>query len=98
LDDLEEVAPPLRWHRRIAGARVDDHPARWIDLAHGLRDHAALECDARERGAIRKAIGMSRRAIGNHGAVEKSPEVPPIGTTLATLHDALAVRTREPVS
>jgi hypothetical protein len=90
LADLEQVAPPLRWHRRVLAREAVEHPARWIELAHGLREHAATERDARERGALRKAVGVSRRAIGNHGAAEPSPDIPPIGMALATLHDAIA--------
>ena len=37
MTELEGIAPPVRWHRRMF-VRNDapDHPARWIDLAHEI--------------------------------------------------------------
>jgi hypothetical protein len=89
--DLEDVAPPLRWHRRIfARAESADHPAGWIDLA---RDSGATvtafatapPAGEPNRGAIRRAIGVSRRAVGQHGKADSPPDTLGVGAALAAL-------------
>jgi hypothetical protein len=92
--ELERVAPPLRWHRRLGGDKDDNHPAKWLDAAAALGDRArAIDAanglpEAR-RGAVRRAIGLSRKAIGNHGKPDASPDVPPVGVALDELHRRL---------
>jgi uncharacterized membrane protein YccC len=96
MTELDGVAPPVRWHRRIFAARsTSEHPARWIELAAGLRPHAreigerggARDAD---RTAIRRAIGISRRAIANHGKPPEAREGPSITAALDTLHTTIA--------
>ena len=90
LADLDRVAPPVRWHRRVFAFRQrPDHPAGWIDLASDLRPHARAVEQPAKRGAIRRAIGASRRAVADHGAAEPQPERVPIGDALAMLHATL---------
>jgi uncharacterized glyoxalase superfamily protein PhnB len=95
MTELESVAFPLRWHRRIfAAADVAEHPVRWIDIAHDVKLHARTFMpnharDARRRGAVRRAIGESRRAIGRHGKAEVEPEGPSISVALLHLRDLL---------
>jgi hypothetical protein len=85
LDDLEGVAPPIVWHRRIARwSKTADHPARWIEHARRLR--APRIDDEAQRGAIRRAIGRSRKAIGEHGKPDAALSV---GAALDALHAAL---------
>ncbi len=88
LAELDRIAPPVRWHRRVFRSRAD-HPAGWIDAAGALRPHARAVEAAAKRGAIRRAIGVSRRAIATHGAADASPERVAIGDALATLHGTL---------
>ncbi len=83
--ELDRVAPPVRWHRRVFRSRAD-HPAGWIDAAGALRPHARAVEAAAKRGAIRRAIGVSRRAIATHGAPDAPPERVPISDALASLH------------
>jgi uncharacterized membrane protein YccC len=97
---LDEVAPPLRWHRRVfARGRDDNHPARWIELAGSLRERAsALEAhgDAPlpQAAKIRRAIGISRRAIADH---KKPPsdavDTVTVGDALERLHATLGAKT-----
>jgi len=95
MNELESVAAPVRWHRRLWRIAPDaEHPAHWIDLANRLRSHArALPPeryeDEGERTTVRRAIGISRRAIGNHGKADASPEGPSISKALERLHDLL---------
>ena len=94
MNELEEVAPPVRWHRRIFASRVaSEHPARWIDLAHEIRTHARIVTDgdppgAKQAGRLRRAIGISRRAIGQHRDPDAEGRVP-IGVALLDLRDTL---------
>ncbi len=85
LAELDRLAPPVRWHRRIVRQPVD-HPADWIAAAGALRPHACAVEAAATRGAIRRAIGVSRRAIGERVA---------IGDALTALHAQLAQKERE---
>jgi hypothetical protein len=91
MNELERAAPPVRWHRRLFAARVrPEHPAHWIDLAGGLRPHAHSVATHRNRGAVRRAIGASRRAIAQHGAPpEAAPEAVPVTVSLTALHETL---------
>jgi len=97
LADLARVAPPLRWHRRALAARAHaNHPAGWIDRAHALRAHLSALADRSDHPAIRRAIGVSRRAIGTHGAAEPQPDHLPIATALDALHALLDRPERAP--
>lgn len=41
LAELDRVAPPVRWHRRLtAQTDIAEHPANWIELTGKLRPHA----------------------------------------------------------
>jgi hypothetical protein len=85
LANLDGVAPPVIWHRRIVRwSATPDHPAAWIDHARRLR--APRIADEAQRGAIRRAIGRSRKAIGDHGKPEATTS---IGAALDALHAAL---------
>jgi uncharacterized membrane protein YccC len=85
LETLDAVAPPILWHRRIARwSKTADHPAIWIEHARRLR--APRIDDEAQRGAIRRAIGRSRKAIGEHGKPEATTTV---GAALETLHATL---------
>ena len=94
MNSLEAVAPPVSWHRRIFVRRESpEHPARWIELAREIRRHAATIAAGdvaadRQRGRLRRAIGISRRAIRDH----KTPDAPDrvtIGVALVDLRDTL---------
>ncbi len=85
LAELDRLAPPLRWHRRIVRTPVD-HPAAWIAAAGALRPHARAVASPSTRGAIRRAIGVSRRAIGERVA---------IGDALTALHAQLEQKALE---
>jgi hypothetical protein len=93
--ELEDVAPPVRWHRRIFAMRAtSEHPARWIDLAHEIRAHARAVTDGdppgdKQAGRLRRAIGISRRAIGQHRDRDAEGRVP-IDVALVDLRDTLA--------
>jgi uncharacterized membrane protein YccC len=93
--DLERVAHPVRLHRRLLTiADHPEHPGRWLDLARRCGTHARGLDDAmlpaQARGALRRAIGNARRAIGAYG----KPDVPPaeraVTAALQRVHDALA--------
>ena len=92
MSELEGVAPPVRWHRRIfVRADAPDHPARWIELAHEIRHttHAITSgavTDEKQRGRLRRAIGVSRKAIGQHRDLAAENRVT-IGTALRDLRD-----------
>jgi hypothetical protein len=95
---LDEVAPPLRWHRRLfARGRDENHPARWIELAGGLRERAgAIEATgdvlAPQATKIRRAIGISRRAIADHAKAQSDTEIVTVGTALERLHGAFETK------
>jgi hypothetical protein len=94
MGELDEVAHPATWHRRIfAFADQPEHPARWVQHARDVRTgaYAFVERpDTRSRQrTLRAAIGASRRAIGNHGKPDASPDAPTIGSALRALHDEL---------
>jgi hypothetical protein len=85
LENLDGVAPPVIWHHRLVRwSATPDHPAIWIDHARRLR--APRIADDAQRGAIRRAIGRSRKAIGEHGKPEATTTV---GAALETLHATL---------
>jgi uncharacterized membrane protein YccC len=101
MTELEGVAPPVRWHRRIlVRSDASEHPARWIDLAHEIRTSAGSVDHGRtagekERGRLRRAIGASRKAIGQHHD-RAAEDRKPIGVALAELLDTLAgLRSRD---
>jgi hypothetical protein len=89
---LDEVAPPLRWHRRLFARGNDgNHPARWIELASGLRQRANVleasnDVPSPEATKIRRAIGISRRAIADHVRAQSDPESVTVGAALERLH------------
>jgi hypothetical protein len=85
MESLDGVAPPVIWHHRIVRwSATPDHPADWIRHARRLAlPHIA---DDAQRGVIRRAIGRSRKAIGEHGKPEATIT---IGDALAALHETL---------
>lgn len=91
--ELEAVAPPARWHRRLfARSTGAAHPAAWIDLAQSVhRGTRAIDVtrarDARHRASVRRAIGISRRAIAQHGKPDTPKEAPSVAEALQRLHD-----------
>jgi len=91
--ELEAVAPPARWHRRLfARSRGAGHPAAWIDLAHGVHRGAraldpARTRDDRHRATLHRAIGISRRAIAQHGKPDTPQDAPSVAEALQRLHD-----------
>jgi hypothetical protein len=93
--ELDKVAPPVRWHRRIfTFADRPEHPARWIEATCGLRDHARAVHSAGWRGdahraAVRRAIGASRRAIANAGKPDAASDALSVSASLRRVHDAL---------
>jgi hypothetical protein len=97
---LDEVGPPLRWHRRLfARGRDDNHPARWIELASGLRERAnAIETSddvpSPQTTKIRRAIGISRRAIADHAKPQGDTETVTVGDALERLHGTLEANAR----
>ena len=57
--ELERVAPPVRLHRAVFGAKApDEHPATWIDLMHRLL------AQARTPGFDRAHVGAEMRRLG----------------------------------
>jgi hypothetical protein len=101
--DLAEVAPPVVWHRRLAGiADRPEHPGHWIELTDGLVDRAwvfVAGAGGRDRqcGLVRRAIGIARRAIGNHGKPDAPPDAPPVSVALQNVRLALDTHVpREP--
>lgn len=94
MSELENVAPPVRLQRRIFGAATaPEHPARWIDLASDVRVHArgltVTGGPGRKGGAVRRAIGASRRALANHGNPDVAPDAIPVSVSLDNLREAL---------
>jgi hypothetical protein len=102
MTELDSVAVPVRWHRRVFGsAGVPEHPALWIELAHEVKQHARSfvpHDGAREkqRGAVRRAIGASRRAIAEHGKADSTADELPVSVALRNLRDVLQATTKAP--
>jgi hypothetical protein len=93
LTELEGVAPPVEWHRRLfRRAGANEHPAGWIDRTRALRQHvrSLAAGDEPQRRRIRRAIGASRKAIAAHGKSEATPGMLPISAALDQLHETLA--------
>jgi len=86
VNELELVAPPVRLHRAVF-ARSDTamHPASWIDQTRRLHERA-LDVDPKSAPLVRRAIGLSRRAIGNHGKPDAPPDALSVGKALQDLH------------
>jgi hypothetical protein len=93
LADLDEVATPVRWHRRILARNTKaEHPAEWVEMAGRIAPHASnltivAERDEARRAALRRAIGRSRKAIADHGKPESAITV---SEALRAVHDALS--------
>jgi uncharacterized membrane protein YccC len=93
LRELQEVAIPVRWHRRILARNPNaEHPAIWVEMAGRMAPHAATltivaERDEPRRTALRRAIGRSRKAIADHGKPESAM---PVSESLRAVHDALS--------
>jgi hypothetical protein len=96
MNELERVAPPVRWHRRIFVRSGGEHPAEWLELADGIRGQARtvrnrLSPHESERSKLRRAIGLSRRAIADHGKAAAADEgAMTIGAALKRLRHLLA--------
>ena len=91
--ELDVVAPPALWHHRIfVFARTPEHPANWIDLAGEIGCHARNLCTRRDfdRGAVRRAIGVCRRAIATHGGNNPTAGALAVSASLRMLSDAMA--------
>ncbi len=89
--ELDDVDAPVRWHWRVFVRRGDaDHPARWIDLARGVRDHAQTYVSGPNTKRVRQAIGISRRSIAQHGKADAPDDRVPIGTALERLRTEIA--------
>jgi hypothetical protein len=89
LAELDSVAMPAEWHRRLFAARADaNHPARWIRTAREVGGHArrfgagGVPHDT-QRARIRRAIGLTRRAVANHAAPGKNAASAPPAEALA---------------
>jgi uncharacterized membrane protein YccC len=101
LSELEGVAAPVRWHRRLfVRSEAAEHPASWIELTLEIRRHARAVADGavtdeKLRGRLRRAIGISRRAIGQHHDLAAENRIT-IGAALADLRDTLAGITNAP--
>lgn len=95
--ELASVAPPVIWHRRLFAFRAGpEHPARWIELTNGLREHAAAfiaPANLRERqcGIVRRAIGAARRALASHGKPDAPADALPVSVALRKLREALTI-------
>jgi hypothetical protein len=93
--ELNAVAPPVELHRRVFGARGSgEHPAGWISRMREVNERArALSSDGSDaepvRARVRRATGIARRAIAQHGKPDAPPDAPSIGTALERLHAAL---------
>lgn len=94
--DLERVAPPVEWHHRLF-VRADRrrHPAGWIriarDVSAGARElEPPGDANDRRRLAVRRAIGVSRRAIADHGKRDAPAPAIPVGDALDALRDAMS--------
>jgi hypothetical protein len=100
--ELERVAPPVRWHRRLFVYRpAPEHPAQWIDLTNGLKLHLVARdqrfvANRKRAAAVRRAIGISRRAIANHGKNDATPGALSISASLRSLSETLAEPKEEP--
>jgi hypothetical protein len=46
--------------------------------------------------AIRRALGISRRAIANHGKADAPPDAPGIGAALGDLYATVATARKRP--
>ncbi len=93
--ELRDVAPPVVWHRRLfVRDEAPHHPARWIELSREVDRHARAfgpetRTHERKRAALRRAIGLSRRAIGEHGKADRAPDALTVSDALAGLREAL---------
>jgi hypothetical protein len=102
LREIERVAPPVRWHRRLVrGRHGSEHPAHWVDVTlSACRRLRALDGPARpsreRRAALRRKIGITRRAIADHHKTEREGRLP-IGAALDDLH-TIATTTPPPVA
>jgi hypothetical protein len=96
--ELDRVAPPVRWHRRIfAFADRPEHPGRWIEVVDPVRDAAHRLIaedgwDEQHLAAIRRAIGAARRAIAHHGKPDAPPQTASVSAALAALGHVFTLR------
>lgn len=95
LRDLDALATPVRWHRRLTAGRSEpEHPATWIETARAFSADAHAfatgpNVAGARRGALRRAIGASRRAIGQHGKTGAEADALPVSVSLRAVHAAL---------
>jgi hypothetical protein len=93
--ELHDVAHPAVWHRRLfVRGSAPHHPARWIELTREVDGHARAfgpetRTHERKRAALRRAIGLSRRAIGEHGKADRAPDALSVSDALTGLREAL---------
>jgi hypothetical protein len=95
LAELNRIAPTMDWHVRFfARNETAHHPAHWIVAVRAITQRARLLAPAategeRPRIALRRAIGISRRAIAQHGKPDAPPDAVLVADALAGVHDAL---------
>jgi len=92
--DLERVAPPVRLHRRVFPfADHPEHPGRWVELADACHREALgrelEDLSAERRAKLRRAIGLSRKAIGAHGKAGETANERGVAACLRDVHAAL---------
>jgi hypothetical protein len=93
LAELRDVAGPVRLHRLLLARNDANHAAAWIAATTALAPHAARRdafAQPSRRGAVRRAVGITRRAIGSHGAADAPSDAPTIAAALDRLHATLA--------
>jgi hypothetical protein len=91
--ELEHVAAPMRWHRRLAARTSDDHPAVWVEHARTAHRRALTlteqpATNPSSTGAVRRAIGRARRSIAQHADPAAAGARVTIASALSALNAA----------
>jgi hypothetical protein len=95
LKEFERVVPPVQWHRRLVARGGDPHhPAGWACVARSISAQSRnLPLPADEAAArtttIRRAIGLTRLSIANHGKAEPDERAIPVSDALEKLHRSI---------
>jgi len=96
MHEVTTLEAPLRWHSVLFRVPADaEHPARWIAGAVAVQGAIAQLPGDRlleesDRTALRRAIGLTRRAIGAHGKPETPADALTIGAGLRRVQNLLA--------